>query len=39
MKVCMVLVFLTIFEFCLFNAFVDKGQNPLKLRMTNYRQP
>jgi len=27
-EVCMVLVFLTIFEFCLFNAFVDKGYPP-----------
>ena len=25
-QVCMILVFLTTFEFCLFNAFVDKGE-------------
>ena len=34
-QVCMVLVFLTIFEFCLFTHFVDKGQKPFTLRMTN----
>ena len=36
-QVCMVTVFLTIFEFCLFNYFVDQGKKPFTLRVQKHK--